>query len=313
MKIVATSREGLGVADEQLWLVPSLDVGAGIDSAAVNLFVERARSVASRFSLANADEASAVVEICRRLDGIPLAIELAASRMAVDDGHRGTGSARSAVPAAGRVPARAGAPPNTAPRGGSGPTTCLDDAEKTLLATVFGVRRRVRPRKAACAVGGSRRRLRHHWMCWTPWCASRCWSPTGLRGGPGFRCWRRSASSPRSNSSPPARPSEVRTAHAGYFAGREPDILALWDGPRQRDAYAWFAAELANLRTAFRWAADHGDLDVGATIATYAGHLGSLSKTMSLSPGPKSLSSPPAPPIIGGSRSCTRWRRCAGW
>ena len=48
VKILATSREGLGVADEQLWPVPSLDVGAGIDSAAVNLFVERARSVAPR-------------------------------------------------------------------------------------------------------------------------------------------------------------------------------------------------------------------------------------------------------------------------
>ena len=48
VRIVATSREGLGVADEQLWLVPSLDVGAGIDSAAVDLFVERARSVTSR-------------------------------------------------------------------------------------------------------------------------------------------------------------------------------------------------------------------------------------------------------------------------
>ena len=42
-KIVATSREGLGIADEQLWPVPSLDVGAGIDSAAVALFVERAQ------------------------------------------------------------------------------------------------------------------------------------------------------------------------------------------------------------------------------------------------------------------------------
>jgi len=57
-------------------------VGAGIDSAAVNLFVERARSVAPRFSVAEPSEAGAVVEICRRLDGIPLAIELAASRMA---------------------------------------------------------------------------------------------------------------------------------------------------------------------------------------------------------------------------------------
>ena len=81
VRILATSREGLRVADEQLWAVPSLDVDAGTDSAAVTLFVERARSVAQRFSLAGAD-AEAVVEICRRLDGIPLAIELAASRMA---------------------------------------------------------------------------------------------------------------------------------------------------------------------------------------------------------------------------------------
>ena len=69
---------------------------------------------------------------------------------------------------------------------------------------------------------------------------------------------------------------EVRTAHARYFAGRETDIMALWDSPRQREAYAWFTAELANLRTAFRWAADHGDLDVAAAIATYAGFLGYL-------------------------------------
>ena len=82
VRILATSREGLGLADEQSWLVPSLDVGAGTDSAAVTLFVERARSVAQRFSLAGADDAEAVVEICRGLDGIPLAIELAASRMA---------------------------------------------------------------------------------------------------------------------------------------------------------------------------------------------------------------------------------------
>jgi hypothetical protein len=69
--VLATSRDGLGLADEQVWPVPSLDVGAGIDSAAVTLFVERARSLALRFSLAKADEASAVLEICERLDGIP--------------------------------------------------------------------------------------------------------------------------------------------------------------------------------------------------------------------------------------------------
>jgi len=46
VKVLASSREGLGVADEQLWLVPSLDFDAGTDSAAVTLFVVRARSVA---------------------------------------------------------------------------------------------------------------------------------------------------------------------------------------------------------------------------------------------------------------------------
>jgi hypothetical protein len=72
---------------------------------------------------------------------------------------------------------------------------------------------------------------------------------------------------------------EVRTAHARYFAGRETDILALWDSPRQREAHDWFIIELANLRTAFRWAADHGDLDVAAAIASYAGLLGAVVQT----------------------------------
>ena len=75
--------------------------------------------------------------------------------------------------------------------------------------------------------------------------------------------------------------SEIRAAHSRYFAGREADIMALWDSPRQREAYDWFTVELANLRTAFRWAADHGDLDVAATIATYVGWLGVGSKPLS--------------------------------
>ena len=154
----------------------------------------------------------------------------------------------------------------------------LDDAEKALLerCSVFAGGFDL---QSACAVAGSMTSTTTpSWICSTRWCASRCWSPTGLRGGPGFRCWRRSASSPRSNSSRAARPTEVRTAHARYFAGRETDILALWDSPRQREAYDWFTAELANLRTAFRWAADHGDLDMAATIATYAAFVGFLAE-----------------------------------
>jgi tetratricopeptide (TPR) repeat protein len=71
---------------------------------------------------------------------------------------------------------------------------------------------------------------------------------------------------------------ETRAAHSRYFAGREADILALWDSPRQREAYDWFTVELANLRTAFRWAADHGNLDVATAIATYAAFVGFLAE-----------------------------------
>ena len=74
--------------------------------------------------------------------------------------------------------------------------------------------------------------------------------------------------------------SEIRAAHSRYFAGREADIMALWDSPRQREAYDWVAIELANLRTAFRGAADQGDLDVAAAIATYVGWLGAGVQTL---------------------------------
>jgi len=72
--------------------------------------------------------------------------------------------------------------------------------------------------------------------------------------------------------------SEIRAAHSRYFAGREADILVLWDSPRQRQTYDWFTLELANLRTAFRWSADHNDLGVAASIASYAGFFGVLTE-----------------------------------
>src|SRR5205085_7995585 len=78
---LATSREGLGVAAGQLWPVPSLDVRAGTTSSAAELFVERAQAVNPAFDHRDATTMAAVAEICSRLDGIALAIELAAARM----------------------------------------------------------------------------------------------------------------------------------------------------------------------------------------------------------------------------------------
>lgn len=86
IRILATSREVLQIAGEIAWRVPSLtipDVSSGAQaiaaSAAVDLFVQRARAVHPTFRLTDSN-ARQVAAVCRHLDGIPLAIELAAAR-----------------------------------------------------------------------------------------------------------------------------------------------------------------------------------------------------------------------------------------
>ena len=100
--------------------------------------------------------------------------------------------------------------------------------------------------------------------------------------------------------------SEVRAAHSRYFATRETDILALWDSPHQRDAYDWFTVELANLRTAFRWAGSRPRRSgCRRHLAHLCGATERVSKPLSRSPGLKSRSSPPAPSTTRGWRSFT--------
>ena len=90
MRILATSREPLAVVGEHRQPVPPLDLppaDAGVDAAespAVQLFVARATAADPAFRL-TADNAAAVVDLCRRLDGLPLALELVASRVSAMD------------------------------------------------------------------------------------------------------------------------------------------------------------------------------------------------------------------------------------
>ena len=277
VRIVATSREGLGVADEQVWPVPSLDLSGGIDSAAVNLFVERAQSVAPRFSMATADEAGAVVEICRRLDGIPLAIELAASRMA----SMTAAEVRDRLDHRFRllVGSRRGlARHQTLRHAVAWSYHLLDDAEKVLLerCSVFAGGFDL---ESACAVMGSdddfaALDLLDALVRKSLLVADRSSGRTRFSMLETIRQFAEEQVVARGEAS------EIRAAHSRHFAGREADVLALWDSPRQRQAYDWFTIELANLRTAFRWAVDQGDLDVAATIATYAGFLGVMVQTL---------------------------------
>jgi len=121
VSVVATSREPLGVGGETTWRVPSLSLPRSLPaegegeaaqslghSDAVRLFVERAVKVWPNFTVTD-DTAAHVARVCRDLDGIPLAIELAAARVRVlsveriatglaDRFHLLTGGARGALP-----------------------------------------------------------------------------------------------------------------------------------------------------------------------------------------------------------------------
>ncbi len=271
--ILATSREGLGASEEQLWRVPSLDVNSGTESAAVALFVDRAQSVVSDFSLAQPGEAAAVVEICRRLDGIPLAIELAASRMA----SMTASEVRDRLDQRFRllVGSRRGLSRHQTLRHAvAWSYDLLDDTEKALLdrCSVFAGGFDL---QSACAVAGFDDgddyavldlldALVHKSLL----VADRSSGRTRFSMLETIRQFAEEQLMARGEAA------EVRTAHARYFAGREADILPLWDSPRQREAYTWFATELANLRAAFRWAVEQGDLDSAAPIATCATLLG---------------------------------------
>ncbi|WP_214320294.1 BTAD domain-containing putative transcriptional regulator [Nonomuraea sediminis] len=75
LRVLATSRESLAIPGEILYPIPALE-----QAAAARLFADRAAALRPGFALEEAN-AGAVAEICRRLDGMPLAIELAAARM----------------------------------------------------------------------------------------------------------------------------------------------------------------------------------------------------------------------------------------
>ncbi|MGH2600647.1 MAG: ATP-binding protein, partial [Dehalococcoidia bacterium] len=112
LEILTTSREPLGIGGEALWPVPSLllpsqAVGV-VETDAVRLFVARAQQYLPDFALTVANEA-AVIHICEQLDGIPLALELAAACVKVlsveqiadrlsDRFHLLTGGSRTALP-----------------------------------------------------------------------------------------------------------------------------------------------------------------------------------------------------------------------
>ena len=268
-RILATSRERLVVAGEAVVSVAPLALEGGVTSDAVTLFVERAGTVRPGFGIFDEQTAAAVVEICETLDGLPLGIELAAARMA----------AMSAAEVRDRLGDRfrlLTGPEHGPDRQSTLRSTVawsydlLDDAERGVLrtASVFAGGFDL---PALCAVAEAsddvetlrlldslvRKSLvvAHHGAARTRYSM--------------FETIRAFAHERLSEER-----EVLRDRHAAHFAAEAAVRWERWNGPGWHDEVAWVQAELANLRSAFRWSVDRGQVAVATDVAAHAALMG---------------------------------------
>ena len=284
LRMIATSREPLGILGENVCPVPPLGqpqdgcpVAEALAFPAIRLFADRAAAVRPDFALAEANVA-AVVQICRRLDGLPLAIELAAARLRtlpvhivaarLDDRFRLlTGGSRTAMPRHQTLRAVV-----------TWSWELLDDAERELAErlSVFpgGIRAdsaaSVHP--AASARTGAPGRavsLDEIYDLLSALVDKSLLQPAGAGsdGEPRYRMLETIREYGVERLAEAGAAAEVRRAHARYFRdlteAAEPHL-------RRREQLVWLdrlGAERDNILAALRFAVDDGDADTAVRIA----------------------------------------------
>ena len=271
LRIEATSREPLGLAGEVVVSVSPLSVNGGITSDAVTLFVDRARSVRPNFEVQDATDAAAVTEICATVDGLPLGIELAAARMA----------SMNAVEVRDRLADRFRLLRSTTP----GPERqvtlhhavewsydLLSDSEQALLRAVsvfaggFDLP----------GIGAAAKRNDEIEVLQTLDSLVRKSLVIADHSAPRTRYGMfetiRQFAFDRLTDTGDA--DATRDRHAAFFAHQAATHWDHWNGPRWRVAVEWVEVELANLRSAFRWAASRSHVEVATDIAAHAALMG---------------------------------------
>lgn len=272
VRVLTTSREALSVGAEWAWRVPSLPAGAG--SAAPMLFIERAASAAGGFVPDTGDDA-VIAEICERLDGIPLAIELAAARVRslspsqIRDllGERFrllTGSRRSIERH------------QTLRHAVQWSYDLLDPAEQGVLqrASLFAGGFSL-PAATALCTGDDDARLDEFEMLDVLDSLVRKSllhvdrSGTGVRYGmlETIRQFAEEALAAAGASD------ATRDAHAQYFSDQSDAAFVQWTSPNEVLGYRFIDAEILNLSAAFRWSVDNGLVDPAVRIAVVAHNL----------------------------------------
>jgi len=270
--VLATSRELLRIVGEQVWPIAPLAFD-GDTAPAVQLFAERARAVAPDFVLG--EQGDVVARLCQALDGIPLAIELAAARVRamspaqilerishrfrlLTGGARGTPNERH----------------QTLRNAVQWSFDFLTPAEQAVVtrAALFAGGFSLEAAEEVCAdadvdaidvcdllsalVNKSLLHVerRHGDVRFAM-----------LETIRGFCLGKLEAA---------GELGALRRRHAAFFARQSDLYFDLWRSPREGEAYAWLDLEINNLRDAFRWCCENGDIDSAARIASDVGDMG---------------------------------------
>lgn len=272
VRVLATSREGLRIASERLWMAPPLDLHAGVSSEAVALFVDRAQAVNAAFSLESSVDAAAVIEICRRLDGIALAIELAAARMVsmspsevlerLADRFRLLGGTKRGVERH-----------QTLRQAVQWSYDLLDDDERSVLncAAVFSDGFDV---AAVSDVYGDGV-LDEYALLDTLDSLVRKSLLTARRvdSRTRFGMLETIRQFAEERLSAEGQQPIRRNRHAAHFAARASSQWMVWDASGHREPLGWVELEFANLRAAFRWSIEQADTATAAAIAAHTSML----------------------------------------
>ena len=256
--------------------------GAGVlpSGDAVTLFCERARAVDAGFTL-SADNAAAVARICRRLDGIPLAMELAAARIGVLSADQVADRLDDCFRLLSVGPRTAAARQQTLRATMDWSYDLLVGRRTGSPPAAVGLRRQLRPGGGR---GGDRRTRRSSppaksstcWPAWSPSRSSACRARSGRRGslppvGDGPPVCSREAGRKRCGGGGPA-------PAPGLLPRRIARDVRRRRGPVQRGAF-WlvrFGLSYDNLRAALDWSVAHGDAEACIALALMLGCTGSL-------------------------------------
>ena len=146
---------------------------------------------------------------------------------------------------------RIGTPPNAAPCGCSGLTTCWTTPKRTLLARCSVVRTAGSTWRGRVQSADTDRPTGDTRISWMRLVRKSLLIADQASGRTRFSMLETIRQFVEEQLVTAGDAEDVRTAHARYFAERENDVFALWDGPRQQEAYSWVTVEMANLRAAF--------------------------------------------------------------